>query len=155
MLLHTAWHLYCTWISATITNLTCAVTDLHPPSQTFLHTHCKFREFPRYFVHPTVCFVCRMRYYFRLEYSPINPNPGLLRFMADRFRLPPRRAGLRCFDSGLTIRTSTKLLLEGALVALMYVRTPGRCLPLGCLPVISCERTYTSQTCMCCEFICM
>jgi len=55
--------------------------------------------------------------------------------MADRFRLPPRSAGARCFDSGLTIRTSTKLLLEGALVALMYVRIPGRCLPLGRLTV--------------------
>ena len=28
MLLHTAWHLYCPWISATITHLTCAVSDL-------------------------------------------------------------------------------------------------------------------------------
>ena len=30
-------------------------------SLTFLHTSCKFREFPRYFVHPTVYFECRMR----------------------------------------------------------------------------------------------
>jgi len=26
MLLHTAWHLYCPWVSATITHLTCAVS---------------------------------------------------------------------------------------------------------------------------------
>ena len=37
--------------------LTCSLS-----SQTFLHTSCKFRDFPRYFVHPTVCFGCRMRY---------------------------------------------------------------------------------------------
>jgi len=53
--------------------LTCTIS-----SQTFLHTSCKFWEFPRYFVHPTVCFACRMRYYFRLEYSPINPNRRLV-----------------------------------------------------------------------------
>ena len=29
-------------------------------SQTFLHTFSKFREFSRYFVHPTLCFACRM-----------------------------------------------------------------------------------------------
>ena len=29
MLLHTAWHLYCSWVSATVTHLTCAVSDLH------------------------------------------------------------------------------------------------------------------------------
>ena len=31
--------------------LTCSLS-----SQTFLHTSCKFQEFPRYFVHRTVCF---------------------------------------------------------------------------------------------------
>jgi len=30
MLLHTAWHLYCPWVSVTITHLTCAVSDLLP-----------------------------------------------------------------------------------------------------------------------------
>ena len=30
MLLHTVWHLYCPWVSATITHPTCAVSDLHP-----------------------------------------------------------------------------------------------------------------------------
>jgi len=36
--------------------LTCTLS-----SQTFLHTTSKFREFPRYFVQPSVCFACRMR----------------------------------------------------------------------------------------------
>jgi len=30
MLLHTAWHLYCPWVSAAITHLTCAVSELLP-----------------------------------------------------------------------------------------------------------------------------
>jgi len=30
MLLHTAWYIYCPWVSATISHLTCAVSDLLP-----------------------------------------------------------------------------------------------------------------------------
>ena len=61
--------------------LTCSLS-----SQTFLHTACKF---PRYFVHPTVCFACRMREYFRLEYSPKNP----VRRKAPMRRFSKRAAG--------------------------------------------------------------
>jgi len=49
--------------------LTCTLS-----SQPFLDTSCKFRKFPRYFVHPTVCFVRRMREYFRLDYYTKNLN---------------------------------------------------------------------------------
>jgi len=31
MLLQNAWYLHCPWVSATITQLTCAVSDLFPP----------------------------------------------------------------------------------------------------------------------------
>ena len=73
MLLHTAWHLYCPWVSATITHLTCAVSDLLPLLPD-LSLHFLQIQFPRCFFHPAGCFVCRMRYYVRLEYSLINPN---------------------------------------------------------------------------------
>ena len=39
--------------------LTCSLSSQR--GKTLLHTACKFREFPRYFVHPTMCFACRMR----------------------------------------------------------------------------------------------
>ena len=61
MLLHTSWHLYCPWVSATITHLTCAVSDLLPLLPD-LSSHClQIPGISSIFRSSSVCFGCRMR----------------------------------------------------------------------------------------------